>query len=487
MKRLCTLTIACFLILALLPGYASAGAAVSPEAAVQAVNITSPPAPMLSSAPDQPSALYLKYTVKKGDTLSSISKQFGVPWRDLATQNGIKGPRYTIKPGQILLIPVRPMLPKLPGTTGNYLILCETEEQKQCLAEFAAFKMLYGYSVTVKSVEADVKHKANADTSEEIRQYLKDMDKQMSLQYVLLVGSPYDEESACLQHSGGLIPMRYLYYNPANRDYSWYDDKSINVFRTPTDIYYAFDINWDFDKDGFAGEMSEVAQSVIQAKPELLFLLGRIPFSDTKDIKTVLDSTMQYELSQKSHSDALIGSFGVWAHYSDALAKNFSNVKIEAVTLYGNDGDEPCQYKSTYPLSFDNFNREVRKKYDFVYTMGDIERYSNNPILGKRVQAGIYFFDSSATMKVEPSKYYRVTAQDILVDGSVCAAIATTREVGFNSSQPAPRLASRLFSNNTLNVSGEFYAAAQSSIMEGDVLEAYIYCYLGDPSITLKP
>ncbi len=483
MKRLYTLTIVILLILTLLPGYANAGAAAFPEASAQAAALT-PPVPILSLALDQYSELYREYTVKRGDSLISIGRQFKVPWRDLAILNGIGGPKYTVTNGQTLKIP---LLPKLPGTTGNYLILCENEAQKQCLAEFAAYKILNGYSVTIKSVEADVKLKADADTSEEIRQYLKKMDKVLSLEFVLLVGSAYDEESACIQHTGGAIPLRYMYDNPANRDYSWYDGKNHKVFKTPTDIYYALDLNWDFDEDGFAGERNEMAESVKQAEPKLLFRLGRIPFSDSKDIKKVLDSTMQYEISQKAHSDALIGSYGIWAYYSDALANNFSNMKIKAVSLYGNDENGPCQYKSTYPLSIDNFFSEINKKYDFVYIMGDIKKYCGNTPLGKRVQAGIYFLDGTATMQAEPEpKYSRFNAQDFLAEGSACTVIATTEEVGFNPKNPVPRITSRLFSNKMLSISGEFYAAVLSSIMEDDVREAYVYCYLGDPSIALK-
>lgn len=479
MKRLYAIVIAILLFLTMMPGDANAGAAAPAESAAQTAAMSSPSASMPSLTDDPTSQLYRAYTVKRGDNLISISKKLGVPWRDLAVLNGIKRPKYTIYPGQILKIPI---MPKLPGATGNYLILCETEAQKQYVADFAAFKILNGYTVTIKSMEADVRRKANADTSDEIRQYLKKMDKEMSLEYVLLVGTPFNEKTVCLQHTGGAIPMRYLYDNPANRDYSWYDGKSNTVFKTATDIYYALDIDWDFDKDGFAGEMQEMAQYVESATPDWLFLLGRVPFSDAQSIKKVLDTTMKFEKTQKAHSDALIGSYGIWAYYSDALAKNLVNAKIEAVTLYGDDENGPCQYKSTYPLNPENFNREISKAYDFVYTMGDIENYSRTPF-----KAGILFLDSSETFEVKPSKYDKFTAMDVLANGSACAVIATTKEVGFNPTDPAPRLSSRLFSNKTLRISGEFYTAALSSIMAGDVLEAYVYCYLGDPSIALKP
>lgn len=42
------------------------------------------------------------YTVKSGDTLSKIGKALGVKWQDLAKLNGIRGPLYIIRPGQVL-------------------------------------------------------------------------------------------------------------------------------------------------------------------------------------------------------------------------------------------------------------------------------------------------------------------------------------------------------------------------------------------------
>ncbi|HEY3448034.1 MAG TPA: LysM peptidoglycan-binding domain-containing protein [Myxococcales bacterium] len=44
------------------------------------------------------------YTVEPGDTLSKIGGQFGVPWQNIARENGIASP-YRIYPGQSLSIP----------------------------------------------------------------------------------------------------------------------------------------------------------------------------------------------------------------------------------------------------------------------------------------------------------------------------------------------------------------------------------------------
>ena len=42
------------------------------------------------------------YTVKRGDSLIRIAAAHGLKWRDLAALNGIKGPIYTIRTGQVL-------------------------------------------------------------------------------------------------------------------------------------------------------------------------------------------------------------------------------------------------------------------------------------------------------------------------------------------------------------------------------------------------
>lgn len=58
------------------------------------------------------------YTVKAGDTLSSIGPKVGVPWQTLAKLNNITAP-YVIKPGQVLKLKAtaaaKPTAPPFPG------------------------------------------------------------------------------------------------------------------------------------------------------------------------------------------------------------------------------------------------------------------------------------------------------------------------------------------------------------------------------------
>jgi LysM repeat protein len=46
----------------------------------------------------------IKHTVAKGENLSRIAKLYGKKWLDIARDNGVKGPLYIIHPGQVLII-----------------------------------------------------------------------------------------------------------------------------------------------------------------------------------------------------------------------------------------------------------------------------------------------------------------------------------------------------------------------------------------------
>jgi LysM repeat protein len=58
---------------------------------------------------------YHTVMVTKGDTLSKIGDRAGVPWQTLAKLNGIKGPKYVITPGQLLKTRPVPVAAKPPA------------------------------------------------------------------------------------------------------------------------------------------------------------------------------------------------------------------------------------------------------------------------------------------------------------------------------------------------------------------------------------
>ena len=78
--------------------------------------------------------------------------------------------------------------------------------------------------------------------------------------------------------------------------------------------------------------------------------------------------------------------------------------------------------------------------------------------------------------------------QDFLSNGVTSAGIATTRESGFLPAEPQKRVVDFMFQNNSMIVAQEFYTSLQKLIIdEVNLIEVYVYCYLGDPSLQLKP
>ena len=51
-------------------------------------------------------SVFVDYTIKKGDTLFSISQQYNIEWTALATLNNLKPP-FDLKPGQTLKVPTQ--------------------------------------------------------------------------------------------------------------------------------------------------------------------------------------------------------------------------------------------------------------------------------------------------------------------------------------------------------------------------------------------
>lgn len=52
----------------------------------------------------KPTESAIRYTVQRGDTLSKIGVKYGVSWKKIADDNGVKAPLYIIRVGQVLLI-----------------------------------------------------------------------------------------------------------------------------------------------------------------------------------------------------------------------------------------------------------------------------------------------------------------------------------------------------------------------------------------------
>lgn len=413
--------------------------------------------------------------------------------------------------------------------TKNYLILIEKESQRESIEAFKTFKESKGFSVFVKVAEQDLIHTDGEDRSTELEIFLDQLDKELSLDYVLFIGDPYDKDKANPQNTGGIIPMRYLYFNDdyhkTHYSFEWYDyvNPRDSAFNTPSDFTYALKLAWDYDKDGYAGELREMKRALSKESIQLKFLLGRIPFSDNQTISQILNHTIAYETTRKSESNGLIaaGILGYpeslefnyvqdCAYYGDELSKNMLALQIENTTMFEQSGLMPSAYESILPINMENFRSEIEKGYDMIYTLGHNGSVmdfwdndaNNNKICDDEAMSydifdtdlnglstGFLYLDGCHTLSIEkdtdiPSVRH---FQDFMINGFTSAGIATTRESGFNASEYADRIVSNMFVNQSNLYAYEFYQSIRTLTTNYDLMEAYIYCYLGDPSLEIYP
>jgi len=413
------------------------------------------------------------------------------------------------------------------GMKISYLILTETEAQKTVVQNFKSHKESLGFTVYVKSVEKDVVKNIKLDGYTNIEQFLISMDNTLSLDYVMLIGNPYDKTRANPKNTGGIIPMRYLYRDDSNHNTKYspefydYENPSKSAFNVPTDFSYAIDFKWDSDMDGYAGEFLEIINARKNSYMKTRFLLGRIPFSDASSIEKVLSNTINFEKSQKNQSNALIAS-GILSYpespkfnfvtdgamKANDLAQNLIKSQFESTTLYEKDGLRPSVYQATYPLSQAKFTEELKKKYDFVYTnahgghtvvlwlddkdksgfceMEQIE-YSFMPSYLESNMTGFMFFDGCDTLRVETDAELGESLhfQDLLTNSTTAAGIATTREITISYDNSLKSPANFMFLNKSVIISQEFYSGLIKALSEISHYESYPYVYVGDPSLRL--
>ncbi len=413
--------------------------------------------------------------------------------------------------------------------TKNYLILIEKESQRASVEAFKAFKESKGFNVFVKSAEEDLPHKEGRDRSLEVEAFLDQLDKDLSLDYVLLIGDPYDKENANPQNTGGVIPMRYLYFYEDNHNtkfhFDWYNyvDPSKSAFNTPSDFTYALKMAWDYDKDGYAGEDVEMNNVMTKETMILKFLLGRIPFSDNQSISQILNHTIEYESTRKAESRALIAAGIVGypeskehnlvadgAHYADELSKNMTACQIENTTMFEQSGVMPSTFESTIPLTSKDFKVEMEKGYDMIYTNGQYGSMmmmwskdgNNNQICDERMSSydifetnlnglstGFLFFDGCHTISIEKNNENQIRHfQDFMLNGFTSAGIATTRDSVTSPREYPDKVVSNMFVYGSNLYAYEFYQSLITLISKDkNFADAYVNCYMGDPSLEIYP
>ncbi len=156
------------------------------------------------------------------------------------------------------------------GGTTKFLIITSSELKPQ-FDRLAQFRIESGMQTKIVLIEQILLSYIGRDDAEKIREYFKEFYDEGG-EYLLLGG---DET---------VIPVRYAYHNNA---YS----EPVRERQQVCDLYYA-DLtgDWDVDGDNIWGEPYHDAPDIY---PELI--VGRLPFSNTAQVKTYIDKLILYE------------------------------------------------------------------------------------------------------------------------------------------------------------------------------------------------
>lgn len=202
------------------------------------------------------------------------------------------------------------------STSGDGYAIITTDAVKTALYDpvsgvlraFADHKTLLGYAVYLVTESQAVTHGSGAteagfgaDTGQQravnIRTWLAANHGAggKNIKYVLLIGNPDPDDPTTGADSFGDLPMLM-----SATGYAAY---GINIPTIPTDYFFAeLSGNWDLDGDGLYAEFTgDNGSGGVEFLPEVY--VGRIPFSDTGTIGSILQKTMDYETVFFSESD----------------------------------------------------------------------------------------------------------------------------------------------------------------------------------------
>ncbi len=204
------------------------------------------------------------------------------------------------------------------ATTYDYVIvttnLIETNSAK--LSNFVTYQQDLGHTVKVIT-EDEYGSLTGDDTSDKIRQWLKNNYSAMGIKDVLLIGNPYPNT--------GDVPMKMCYPKPTT-----------TYQEAPTDYYYA-DLtgNWDIDGDGYYGEYSDYTTSGgVDLTADVY--VGRIPVYDAAYITldTILQKIMDYGASSTSWRKTTLLPMSFSDPYTDG-AKLSEQMRTDYLTSAG--------------------------------------------------------------------------------------------------------------------------------------------------------
>jgi len=238
----------------------------------------------------------------------------------------------------------------------NYSYVIITDESlEDSTIFFKNWKELLGYSVKIVNTSWIYSNYNGSDEQVKIRNFLIDKYLVWGIEYLLIIGS------------NDLIPMRNCY----------------NVFtgdnNLSTDYYYAdLNSNWDSDGDGLYAEYNE------DENPDFIaeILVGRIPLDEPNKVKQFCQKTINYEKDQGDwkKKTLLIGAItnfenevGLGQDKTDCASLMemlwddiYQPNGFSRITMYEQNGLEPSDFNSDYPLTRDNLLTYISEGYGII-------------------------------------------------------------------------------------------------------------------------
>lgn len=236
----------------------------------------------------------------------------------------------------------------------NYIIITN-ESLEDSVIFFKNWKELLGYTVKIVNISWIYSNYGGFDEQEKIRNFLIDKYQIWGIEYLLIIGS------------NDLIPMRNCY----------------NIFSSDnnlsTDYYYAdLNSNWDSDGDRRYAEFSDDDKPDFYAE----IIVGRIPLDEPTKVKQFCQKTINYEKDQGDwkKKTLLIGAITNFANEvglgqdktdcADLMELLWADVYqpngYSRISMYEQDGLEPSDFTSDYPLTRENLLQYISEGYGII-------------------------------------------------------------------------------------------------------------------------
>lgn len=416
--------------------------------------------------------------------------------------------------------------PYLPSAKCNYLILIENSSQLDSVMDFYKYKKSKGYNIAIQSAASIVTKAEPAYVS--IRKYLLEQEKKYNLEYVLLVGNPYNPDLTSKYDTGGNIPMVYMdeginpnvSYSGASGLYNESDDMYHSVGNHPSDSYYCYDSSVFFLKDIWNTNFKNI---------EMVYSLGRIPFSNPETINSVLKNTIAYTNKGKTTKTVLAGGrlvipekatnigniSGEASSAMNYLDSMLSSYGFPVTTLYEVKGSLSSVVKPDKPLSEAALDTEISSS-DVVFTDGHggavsyyWEDVNKNGISSDDYrmeqeffnmtngtdQIKFLFMDGCSTAQVERqengnmSNYQSNDVISLMNSGHIIAGVGTSRDTWYDARLNKANMLYGIEAFKPGKTTGKLFSDLHADILakrsqsEIDFYNIFDYNYFGDPSI----